>query len=170
MKKYLIALVISILAAFTVGSSNDVESVKTESFVDNQQIWITNWIASDNESAQYGKGRFYYRIARSQYKYTGGYLYQIYFISDSYYQSYYYDENGNGIVEDYEIYRSATKIDNIQLYVDGKSYDNDLTGSCTFWLLFNGDYSQGIGDLGVQFFHTNPEANITMNWSTPKPF
>jgi|VirMetMinimDraft_7_1064189.scaffolds.fasta_scaffold20236_3 hypothetical protein len=126
-------------------------------------IWISEWLTSDNGSSEYGKGRFYYRFARSR-SYVdkrGNYKYEVYFISDSYYNASMY--NGG-------VYRSATKIDEVHLYVDGQPYINDITGSGTFWIMFQGNFEQGIGDLRISFYNKNPNASVYITWSAPRPF
>lgn len=126
-------------------------------------IWVTEWMASDSYGSEYGKGRFYYRFARSSnYDMNGNYKYEVYFISDSYYDSYMYNSNN--------VYRCATKIDQVNLYVNGYPYINSITGSSTFWLIFQGDFNQGVGDLRIAFYNRNPNLSVYITWSPPIPF
>tara|TARA_R110000772_G_scaffold95789_1_gene194139 strand:+ start:9056 stop:9661 length:606 start_codon:yes stop_codon:yes gene_type:complete len=142
------------------------KSKKIETKLDFDQsstIWISEWLTSDSGSSEYGKGRFYYRFARSR-SYVdkrGNYKYEVYFISDSYYNAGMY--NGNA-------YRCATKIDEVGLYVNGQPYINDITGSGTFWIMFQGNFEQGIGDLRISFYNKNPNASVYITWSAPRPF
>jgi len=135
-------------------------------------IWVTDWIPSDPNGANYGKGRFFYRLSRSKFpidKY-GNYQYEVYFISDSFYQPQYYtDNNKNGILDTNEIHRCATKIDIVTLYINGKPYNNQITNTPSFWLLFKGDFENGIGDLGIRFTY-NGITNPFIQWSQPKPY
>lgn len=137
-----------------------------------QTTYLTNWTASDNLKNEFGKGRFYYRILRSTYPVdkNGNYLYEIYFISDSYYIANYYDINKNGIVELTEIYRSSTRIESISLAVNNIPYNNTLTNSSTFWLLFKGNYENGVGDLGITFRYPSANPKITFTWKGLKPY
>jgi hypothetical protein len=125
-------------------------------------MWISEWLISDNGSSAYGKGRFYYRFARTNgYDRSGNYKYEVYFISDSYYNAGMY--NGTA-------YRSATKIDEVRLFVDGQPYINDITASGAFWIMFQGNFEQGIGDLRISFYNPNPNASVYITWSAPRPF
>tara|TARA_R110000772_G_scaffold20466_2_gene56671 strand:+ start:2411 stop:3061 length:651 start_codon:yes stop_codon:yes gene_type:complete len=137
--------------------------INDENYFDQSStIWISEWLTSDNGTSAYGKGRFYYRFARSRYyNKRGNYKYEVYFISDSYYNAGMY----NGAV-----YRSATKINEVRLLVDGHPYINDITGSGIFWIMFQGNYEQGIGDLRISFYNSNPNASVYITWSAPRPF
>jgi len=91
-----------------------------------QERWINNWTPSDNSQSAYGKGRFFYKISRSQAPINNNqYVYKIYFISDSYYPGFIYDIDKNGVIDGNEyVYRASTKIDNMKLYVDNKLHIN----------------------------------------------
>lgn len=135
-----------------------------------RMVWLAEWQPSTTLNADYGLGKFFYRVARSQYPIDklGNYRFEVYFLSDSYYPAYYYgDSNGDGIAN---IYRSSTKIENVDLFVNGKPWINSLTSSTSFWLLFMGDYDNGIGDLGISFLYPQEYPKIYMTWSAPKPF
>jgi hypothetical protein len=134
------------------------------------QVNLTQWIPSDNGTSAYNKGRFFYKIIRSQYPTKIGYRYEIQFISDSYYAAPFYDSNRNGIIESYEIYRSSTKIDRVSLYVNGSPYKNSLTNTNTFWLLFRGDFQSGVGETGIVFYSHLPNCKIYIRWTQPKPY
>lgn len=128
----------------------------------NSMSWVGDWIPSDNAGSAYGKGRFYYRLARSNYGDSyGNYIYEIYFISDSYYNAGMY--NGNP-------YRSATKIDEMRLYVNGQPHINRVTNSHAFWVMFQGNFDQGAGEMRISFHYPSPNAQIYITWSMPKPF
>jgi len=133
-----------------------------ESDEENSMVWITDWKPSDNGQSAYGKGRFFYRLARSPYKGDyGDYKYEIYFISDSYYNAGMYNSTP---------YRSATKIDEVKLFVNGQPYINESTGSHTFWIMFQGNYDQGSGEMRVSFHYPSHDAQVYITWSTPIPF
>ena len=134
--------------------------------------YLTNWTASDAGQSGYGKGRFFYRISRTNFPIdkAGNYLFEIHFISDSYYNANYYDYNKNGVVESNEVFRCSTKIDYVNLSVNDVPFNNALTNSSTFWLLFKGNYENGIGDLGISFKYRDGNPKIWMSWSVPKPY
>ena len=158
-----------LLAIFLVGLcispsyEMGVEPITNLTYVGGGDVWITNWIPSTSQTSTYCMGKFFYRISRSQYPVdkAGNYKFDIYFLSDSYYPQYYYDGG---------VYRSATKIDSMVLYVNGSPCVNNLTGSSTFWLLFQGNFDNGVGDIGISFFNRNPSPKIYMTWSQPNPF
>lgn len=152
------------LDSYTPDPINEVEVRYSE------MEWVTEWLASTEMRANYGMGKFYYRLAKSKYPVDkiGNYRYEVYFISDSFYQSYtYQDVNGDGVAD---IYRSATRIEHVNLFVDGVPFINQLTGTQTFWLLFTGNFEAGVGDLGIVFRHPSPNAQVFIKWSQPKPF
>jgi hypothetical protein len=160
MNKWIKTLLIAILMLF----STDIVA---------QERWLNNWTASDNLQSAYGKGRFFYRISRTQSPVNAynQYMYKIYFISDSYYPGFIYDTNKNGVIDGNEyVYRASTKIDNMKLYVDNKPYINVLTKTNNFWILFKGNYEKGIGDVCVIFYTKNPNARIGINWTQPKVY
>jgi len=134
--------------------------------------FLTDWTPSDNAQSGYGKGRFFYRISRTSFPIdkAGNYLFEIHFISDSYYNANYYDTNGNGVVDANEVFRCSTKIDLVNLTVNDIPFNNSLTNSSSFWLLFKGDYDKGLGDLGISFKHKYANPKIWISWSTPKPY
>jgi len=135
-----------------------------------RMIWLADWQPSINADPNYGFGKFFYRVSRSEYPIdkSGNYRFEVYFLSDSYYPAYYYsDNNGDGIID---VYRCSTRIETVNLYVNGEPYNNIITNSSTFWLLFMGDYNNGIGDLGISFNYSQAYPKIYMTWSEPKPF
>jgi len=126
-------------------------------------IDLTGWMPSDNSQSGYGKGRFFYKVSRTVSPDKGGYYYfEIRFLSDSYYPANYYT---NG-----QVTRSATKIDVMSLFVNGQPTINMLTNSQTFWLLFQGNFDRGTGDLGIYFKANNPNSRIDLRWTQPKPY
>lgn len=147
-----------------------IDPISVEMFEGTQMIWQTDWLNSGTSA--YGKGNFFYRLSRSQFAIdkSGNYLYEIHFISDSYYQAASYDVNRNGVIEDNEVYRCATKIDQLTLYVNNQPYLNTLSGSSTFWVLFQGNYPSGLGEVRVSFTHNTPNAQVYIKWSQPIPY
>ena len=159
------------LVGFTSFTSDKPTHTESSSNYSEGSVWITEWLSSDNASSAYGKGRFFYRISRSSYpvdKY-GNHKYDIYFISDSYYAAPYYDQNGNGVIDQGEPYRSATKIDAVNLYVGNSLWNNSLTGTHTFWILFQGNYDAGVGDICISFY-APANVPVSIRWSAPKPY
>ena len=167
--KYSIVLFLTILLS---GFTNTYvsETDKIEIKMDNPMIWVSEWTPSDNLSSDYGRGRFFYRFARSKYPVDryGNYKHEISFISDSFHPYYMYsDLNGDGVID---VSRCSTKIDNMSLYVNGKKYINTLTGTTDFWILFKGNFEKGYGEVRVQLLHPSINPSILIQWSTPKPF
>ena len=173
--KYLlvfIAMFLTLTSSEVIDKNTDSSnSISTEMMeMDNKMIWISDWLESDDSSSDYGKGRFFYRFSRSEHPVDryGNYNHEIYFISDSFYPHYIYtDENNDGVID---IIRCATKIDNMTLYIKGEEYINHLTGTSNFWVLFHGDFDNGIGEVRIQFLYPDKEPPISLKWTKPKPF
>lgn len=160
--KYIILFFTIIFSGFTYTHSPEINKMGT-----NPMIWVSEWVPSDNLSSDYGRGRFFYRFARSKYPVDryGNYKHEISFISDSFYPYYMYsDLNGE------DVNRCSTKIDNMTLYVNGKKYINTLTGTTDFWILFKGNFEKGIGEVRVQLLYPSINPSILIQWSDPKPF
>lgn len=177
MKKiYSILLILVFLLSPITASSTSVEvnkdaiflgsiksAMKSGLFTLMNTVDVTGWLPSDNGQSGYGKGRFFYKITRTVSPDKAGYYYfEIRFLSDSYYPANFYNSG--------QVYRSATKIDNMSLFVDNRATINMLTNSQVFWLLFQGDFERGTGDLGIYFKTQNPNCRIDLRWTQPKPY
>lgn len=175
-KIILLSISIILLTSFNLVDIKPIYNSSINYYDGGKMIWVTGWLASDNQGPGYGKGRFFYALSRSQYPIDGygNYLYEIYFVSDSYYTiNRYYDSNGDGNID---VYRSATKIDNVSLYVNNAPYGNSyIPGNpVNFWILFQGriDFSGNIypDKALVGFYNKSPNCNVFIRWSTPYPF
>ena len=158
MKNLFLIILVFIISGSIIDTTLETPSAVVEQ--NNGLVPVTQWIPSNDLPPDYNRGKFYYRFYRKQLK--SGYMFEIHFISDSYYSYPMY--------QDEEVYRASTKIDQVILYVDGAEHINELVGSSRFWLVFNGDFELGIGDPRVRLYTYNPEPSIVITWSQPIPF
>ena len=172
MRNFLITIAILLTPILFGSSSSDnlitrIDNNSIEISYDNPEVWVTGWIPSDSYGPAFNKGRFYYRVSRSSNEiYLGkneyAYCYSIYFLSESYYSSYTYSSNN--------VYIAPTKIDLMSVIVDGEIITNKITHTPQFWIVFKGDFVNGMGDLRVIFYHHSPSPNIDLSHTNPYPF
>jgi len=152
--------------SFNNGMGTESSGIFNNNRGSNSDVWVTEWIPSDSGTPDYAKGRFFYRTARSTFKVNVGgvyyYKYSMYFISESYYEYYAYTEG--------DMYIAPTKIDNATIFVNGQAQINVLTHTSDFWLLFNGDFISGVGELRAVFYMTSSEVYIELSHTNPYPF
>ena len=126
-----------------------------------------NWTKSQNIQPGFGVGLFWYQIRKSPEVYADAngvpiYMFQIYFLSDSYYTP---ERYMNGIS-----FRVPTYVPNMSILVDGTPVINNTYKSISFWILIKGDFNRGVGDLGGSIITYSSNPKITLIFQNPYPY